>query len=233
MSVFSQLYAVLTEQTCGEACWHARELVCRCSCGGANHGALRSKDGVQPVRMSKIDGIPYKLLAVGPYRDVRGEANALCDNWGPKKEPAVVRHEDGGVGNLYVYWYDVTDKGAPARLKRATPQQLAKWPELAAYKNELPFKEISLVWIRDDFTMQGREPMPYAKWLTIGQHLWMREKGLQFSYSDIKAEGQEALKKYDAGWRWEDGARPAPDSREARMEAMKKESWYVDEEEAA
>ena len=31
--------AVLTNHTCGEGCWYAKELVCRCACGGKTMGA--------------------------------------------------------------------------------------------------------------------------------------------------------------------------------------------------
>lgn len=55
----------LTGSTCGEACWHAREEICRCSCGGKNHGCLKSGNGEHPERTAKIDGKRYKLAAVG------------------------------------------------------------------------------------------------------------------------------------------------------------------------
>ncbi len=47
--------AYLTEHTCGEACWEAREDICRCACGGRNHGCMRSADGVQPARKGRGD----------------------------------------------------------------------------------------------------------------------------------------------------------------------------------
>lgn len=59
------LISILTGHTCGEACWHAREEVCRCSCGGKNHGILNN--GLpRPVRTSKKDGNFYVLAGVAP-----------------------------------------------------------------------------------------------------------------------------------------------------------------------
>src|SRR6476660_3896296 len=72
----STLIAYMTEQTCGDACWHAREDICRCSCGGKNHGCLRDANGDQPVRTSRIDGYMYELRAVG-YHDVEKLAREL------------------------------------------------------------------------------------------------------------------------------------------------------------
>lgn len=37
--------SILTDATCGEACWTAKEELCKCSCGGHNHGCLNSPEG--------------------------------------------------------------------------------------------------------------------------------------------------------------------------------------------
>ena len=55
--------AILTAQTCGDGCWHARELICRCSCFGKNHGIL-NQGGIQPGRTAKHGGELYELVAV-------------------------------------------------------------------------------------------------------------------------------------------------------------------------
>lgn len=59
------LMAVLTGSTCGDACWHAREEICRCSCGGINHGILNA-GGNRPKRTCRIAGEFYELVAVIP-----------------------------------------------------------------------------------------------------------------------------------------------------------------------
>lgn len=143
----SPIAAFLTEATCGEACWEAREDICRCSCGGKNHGCLRSKDGVRPVRNAKIDGFRYELKAVDG--DVYGEAKAINDQ---------VERKIGG----YTYHPTETEAGAPARVKRASKDQLAKWPELAAARARIAeidarrhcFIEIDRVW-------------PYLLWVKV------------------------------------------------------------------
>lgn len=123
------LMAFLSEATCGEACWEAREDVCRCSCGGKNHGCLRSTDGVRPVRNAKIDGFRYELKAVGT--GLYNEAEAINRANGYR---SIEKISDTLT---YHYWWHETDKGAPARLKNATKDQLARWPELAAYREKI------------------------------------------------------------------------------------------------
>lgn len=113
--------AILTETTCSEACWMAREDVCRCSCNGKNHGCLKTKNGVRPTRMSKINGVRYELKAVGLWRKVYTGVQTI-NRAAPKRR----------VGTYEYNWY-MTDKGAPARMKRATSEQVAKWEELKSY----------------------------------------------------------------------------------------------------
>jgi hypothetical protein len=127
------VHAVLTEQTCGEACWHAKEEICRCSCGGKNHGVLRAAEGEQPIRACKIDGIRYELLAVGPGREMRSQVNTLLRELPPHTVTPV--HGCNGVDAVYKYFWKETDKGSPFRMKPATPIQAHHWPELSAYAN--------------------------------------------------------------------------------------------------
>lgn len=61
---YSRRKATMIGHTCGIACWTAQEDICRCSCGGINHGVLRSEGGIQPVRSKKIQGIFYELHSV-------------------------------------------------------------------------------------------------------------------------------------------------------------------------
>jgi len=143
----SPIIAFLSEATCGEACWEAREDVCRCSCGGKNHGCMRTADGVRPTRNAKIDGVRYELKAVG--HNLYNEAKAINKAAGPRRVDRVTDTL------TYTYHWDSTDRNAPARLKHATKEQLAKWPELASYRAEIEtiktkeswcWREIELVW---------------------------------------------------------------------------------------
>src|SRR5689334_12320533 len=74
-SGMNPLIAFLTEATCGDACWSAREDICRCSCGGKNHGCMRDESGQRPERTAKIDGVRYVLKAA----DVQGIYNQARD----------------------------------------------------------------------------------------------------------------------------------------------------------
>ena len=64
------ILAMITEATCGDSCWTAREDICKCSCNGINHGCLNSPGGLQPNRTSKIDGYRYELKSIGAYSDL-------------------------------------------------------------------------------------------------------------------------------------------------------------------
>src|SRR3990167_4742820 len=113
--------ALMTAATCGDMCWQAREDVCRCSCGGANHGCLRTADGVQPARTAKLEGERYTLKAVGDIKELHDEAYAM----------------NKAAGITYVYAYSSRDMGGvPAKLRLATKDQVAKWPELASYRGD-------------------------------------------------------------------------------------------------
>lgn len=153
--------AILSAQTCGEACWHAREDVCRCSCGGRNHGCL-THGGATPERTSKIDGAMYRLKSVGVYADIVRDAceiNRLAGYSSVCKPQVVI----GGQGkdwseadvetarasgqevwwSQYKYTWRTTDSGAPARLKSATASQM-KWTELTGWKDER--RKVYLLW---------------------------------------------------------------------------------------
>src|ERR1039458_7093513 len=125
-SGMSPIVAFLSEATCGEPCWEAREDVCRCSCGGKNHGCMRTADGIRPTRNAKIDGYRYELKAVG---EVYAEAKAINRGAGYR---SVDRISDTLT---YHYYWEYTDKGAPARMKTASDSQIANWPELASYRD--------------------------------------------------------------------------------------------------
>ena len=55
---------VYTETTCCEKCWYAKEEICRCQCGGRNHGILRQDGAVQPIRTRRVKAYRYQLEAV-------------------------------------------------------------------------------------------------------------------------------------------------------------------------
>lgn len=158
------IMAILTTQTCGEACWHAKEEVCRCSCGGRNHGCLTHADGSKPERTAKIAGHTYRLLAVGKRSDIYAQAAEINrQQWRSVESPFVTIDSVGQPKSItpaeielaaeqgkrinwhqYRYTWSETDIGAPARLKPATAAQM-KWEELAGWKDQ---PNVYLLWER-------------------------------------------------------------------------------------
>ena len=132
--------AVLTATTCGEGCWYAKELVCRCNCGGKNHGCLLKDGAEKPVRNSKIDGERYELAAVGCYRDLYRQASELLRAEPPRKTK---------WAGLTMRW-TATEKGSPVRLKAASKVQKEKWEEVENSGVQYPY----LLW---KSTQQYRE----------------------------------------------------------------------------
>ena len=129
----------ITGHTCGEACWHAREEVCRCSCGGKNHGILYTNDGKQPKRTRRIDGKFYELVAIIPY-PAKGE----CFNDSFKKvrqaENETLAERFPGI-SLYAYGQWCREKTSPVVSRKVSPSQ-AKWSECQA----LDTKPMYMVW---------------------------------------------------------------------------------------
>ena len=132
-------FGILTGSTCGDACWHAREDICRCSCGGKNHGIL-TVGGTQPVRNSKIDGNFYELVAVIPGRNtgecwhevfqrVEAERNRIIDERFPNID-------------CYAYGSYRAEKTMPVVDRKISPAQ-AKWSEVMAVPNAY-----RLIWSR-------------------------------------------------------------------------------------
>lgn len=90
MCMTNEVKAILhLTTTCGEACWYAREDVCKCSCGGKNHGILKTKDGKKPERTKHSHGNLYKLVAVTDYKNaydmVTNDYGSFLDKFGYSK----------------------------------------------------------------------------------------------------------------------------------------------------
>lgn len=162
-------FAILTSQTCGEACWHAEEDVCRCSCGGRNHGCLKVEGGKRPVRTARIDGERYKLAAVGLRKDITPaayeangrqwrsverptlivDAESKGPDWTPEQLAGLRAAGKNAWISQYRYSWMETDRGAPARVKYATRDQVARWEELKAWRGTPDERNVCLLWIRE------------------------------------------------------------------------------------
>jgi hypothetical protein len=77
----ARIVAFFTDRTCGEACWKAKEDICRCECGGKNHG-IQLRTGQNGVRAAKIGGHRYELVAVGKHSELMDQGATLtCEDW--------------------------------------------------------------------------------------------------------------------------------------------------------
>ena len=124
----SSIVAFFSLHTCGEACWYAKEDICRCYCNGKNHGCLKTPSGISPMRMAKIDGSMYQLKGIGKYGELLGQAKEINEKNGP--------HTIDKVTDTltYRYFWHETDKGAPARVKTAGYDTVQRWPEFGQFK---------------------------------------------------------------------------------------------------
>lgn len=116
------MLAIITDATCGEACWTAKEELCKCSCGGNNHGCLNTPESITPKRTCKIDGFRYELIAIGKYSEIYNYGERMNKEEGTKK-----------LIGTYTYYYNVTEPGALARVKAASGVQITHWKELEIY----------------------------------------------------------------------------------------------------
>ena len=149
------IMSILTDATCGEVCWNAREDICRCSCHGKNHGCLKSPEGINPIRTAKIHGYVYELKAIGKYSEIHRQAEDICKIKPYKTETYMAYNPDTQKSDIvqeYDYYYRSTDVGSPAICKSATKSQISNWKELEMYKNmdrvDLYHLHPYLLWIK-------------------------------------------------------------------------------------
>jgi len=168
----AQLVAVLTDTTCGESCWNAREDVCRCECGGRNHGIhLR---GENAVRACRINGYRYELVSVGNHRDLLTEgARLTAEQWladgktkkreyfgDPSDQIPCERSDffwnDKGTEKPkhYIEMHELKGGGSLYAVKLATMAQCLKWKELeyfdCADERDRYHKAPAILWKRAD-----------------------------------------------------------------------------------
>jgi hypothetical protein len=138
-TVRALIFGVMTGSTCGDACWHAREEVCRCSCGGRNHGILTT-GGARPQRTARIEGQLYELVAVIP-----GRAEGECWNDAFRRTTSevsrVIAERFPGL-DTYSYGEYREAKAMPV-LDRKVSDSQAKWAEVQAVPGAF-----RLVWAR-------------------------------------------------------------------------------------
>lgn len=116
--------------TCCMACWMAQEDVCRCMCGGRNHGIMRH-GGEQPGRYCQRGYRQYQLQAIHEdWYDARIAASEASkkynsEHWLPEySESAFEQHASG---------------------------HMLKWPEVQAFlaaQKDKRYPDAYLVWVR-------------------------------------------------------------------------------------
>jgi len=128
-----KLATYVEERTCGEACWQAREDICRCSCFGKNHGVLRGEDGLRPTRTRRAAGYVYVLHAVESNmhsaRIVSLRPMELLD----REIDRTARHA-GIVAGYDAHTFKAY--GEPTLLRTASDSNVRAWPELADWRGE-------------------------------------------------------------------------------------------------
>jgi hypothetical protein len=120
------MLASLSNHTCSEACWYAREELCKCSCGGKNHGILLQANGERPVRTCTIAYQRYRLHAIADFMESCNIRFAIT-------EQAMKQH---------VY--------CAADDKPATASQ-QKWPEVKAWMDAHDDEIPRLVWVLESY----------------------------------------------------------------------------------
>ena len=101
----------LTATTCADNCWYAREDACSCSCGGANHGIMKSGvNRAEPTRTRRVRRTRYELRAV-----VDGWFEARCIQHNARiiyntGEPIITQRATAGQTKWFVVQQAGVDK---------------------------------------------------------------------------------------------------------------------------
>jgi hypothetical protein len=145
------MLGLMSDATCGEACWAAREDICRCSCSGRNHGVTRTTNGETPTRTRRVKAHRYQLLAVESYRP--DEARIVTLRPIEKLQGAVnVAAYDAGLFNRHASRWDSewwpSEPAWPCKVTTASHSAVKGWPELAAWRGARSRPLVA--WVRED-----------------------------------------------------------------------------------
>ncbi len=159
---------------CGFACWEAREDVCRCSCGGRNHGISRKPSCAavaKPARQMVWENYLWQLDRVAkPVLWAEDQTGGLAGNGvmadggklhRPERLDVIARDLNTAKGVSFYgaatarkFWNAADFPHAITRT--ATPAQIKSWPELAAWRDptisphSFAFDRPALLWTRQD-----------------------------------------------------------------------------------
>lgn len=136
------LISVLTDATCSFSCWYAEQEICRCSCGGKNHGALLDPKNPVPERIVKINGGRFRLEAVGEFTEIRALFVKFVRRLGWAKITQEIRDTKNLAYHQPYYGHTVKGPNTPVVMQKAMDRHYS-WPELKLMGN----KELHLLWV--------------------------------------------------------------------------------------
>ena len=152
------MLGISTLTTCSEACWYAREDVCRCQCGGKNHGILRDGTGERPARTRRVGKARFKLVAVVGYstddgclaafeKRIRAEADKLVQDPGlvgyaPRYTPIDQQHyryfKNQNIGEFREVFTQVSPTKSQRRWAELAPYAQDTWPPALIWQRVEP-----------------------------------------------------------------------------------------------
>lgn len=141
---------------CGPQCWEAKDDVCRCSCGGRNHGIRRNNaPGCEHLKRQLVyDGYIFELANVSEPHDMG------YGHFSPSRfdDEAMAANTAAGIQFYYAHTARKHYGYFPVAIVRvATDSQIAKWPELANWRGKVSplYGKPYLFWKRrDDLTQE-------------------------------------------------------------------------------
>lgn len=168
----ARLVSFFSDITCGESCWEAKEEVCRCECGGKNHGINRR--GENAVRACRLGGVRYELVSVGKHGDLMTEgARLTAEAWlasgktkareyyGNQNDRVLCQRSDffwndNGIEKPkgYISMHELKGSGSLYAVKYASLPQCLKWRELeyfgVADDRDRYHSQAAILWKRAD-----------------------------------------------------------------------------------
>lgn len=149
--------------SCNEACWYAKEDICRCICAGANHGLYkRDPNAPQPQREMRVKSKRYKLYAVSSRFDSYSIQRAFYNyNRTPFEGREWWNHPAGDVV-----------------VRRATEAQVLNWPEVKPFFTNLHKAKVEGV------VLAMGDVEPYLIWIPIElTSEWLDEHPIEYTPS--------------------------------------------------
>ena len=115
----------LSQRTCAEQCWNAREDVCRCTCHGANHGCLLINGRPAPGRTKRTGDTRWRLHAVADHSTACFvlERYLVGDHWALQAIPKDCKWPEAQGADCWgsLVWVrsDVPEEQADAEVQKA------------------------------------------------------------------------------------------------------------------